>query len=383
MDLSSIRILDHHAHNLLTPQAMAGFTLTAAFTEGYAPEIVSQHVKQTLFFKRSLRQLAELLGCAPTLDGLLAARERLGYEGIAQTLFDAGNFAALILDDGFMPERIMPVAWHNRFAPSYRLIRIEHLAAQLIRELNDWPAFCDAFRAALESRGADVVGFKSIVAYRTGLQVNQPDEDEARRCFAALRAQAEQGHAVRIAHKPLNDWLVWTMMEIAARDSLPVQFHSGFGDPDLDLRLANPLHLRLLFEHSAFRRAPIVLLHASYPFTREAGYLAAVYPNAYLDLGLALPYLSQSGMRFAARAAMELAPLSKIMFSTDAHLIPETFYLGACCGRAVIADALSQAVADGDLTADEAEQAAHDVLHRNAARLYFGKQEPGSPNGAP
>jgi predicted TIM-barrel fold metal-dependent hydrolase len=374
MDLSAIRILDHHAHNLLTPEAIATFTLAAAFTEGYAPEIVSQHVQQTLFFKRSLRQLSDVLGCDPTLDGLVEARHRLGYEGVAEALFRAGHFAALILDDGFMPDRIMPTAWHHRFAPTYRLIRIEHLAALLISTTQRWVSFCEAFRAALESRESNVVGFKSIVAYRTGLQIANPDEDSAQQSFAMLRAQADQGQTVRIAHKPLNDWLVWTMLEVASRDGVPVQFHTGFGDPDLDLRLANPLNLRPLFEHSAFRRAPIVLLHASYPFTREAGYLAAVYPNAYLDFGLAIPYLSQAGMRFAVRAALELAPLSKLMFSTDAHLIPETFYLGARCGREVIAEVLSQAVADGDLTAQEAEQAAWDVLHRNAARLYFGRE---------
>ncbi|MCS6847290.1 MAG: amidohydrolase family protein, partial [Anaerolineae bacterium] len=335
MNLSHIRILDHHAHNLLTPEAMAGFTLTAAFTEGYAQEIVSHHVRETLFFKRSLRQLAEVLQCEPTLEGLLGARERLGYEQTAQTLFDAGGFAALLLDDGFMPDRIMPTAWHNRFVPTYRFIRVEHLAAQLIAEHATWPAFCDAFRAALEARGPDVVGFKSIVAYRTGLDIQPMSPQGAELAFIELRGRAEQGASVRIAHKALNDWLVWTMLEIAARDGLPVQFHTGFGDPDLDLRTANPLHLRPIFENHALRRTPVVLLHASYPFTREAGYLAAVYPNAYLDLGLALPYLSQSGMRFAVRAALELAPISKIMFSTDAHLIPETFYLGARCGREV------------------------------------------------
>ncbi|PJF46639.1 MAG: amidohydrolase [Chloroflexi bacterium] len=377
MDLTHIRILDHHAHNLLTPEAMAGFTLTAAFTEGYAQEIVSQHVRETLFFKRSLRQLAEALDCAPTLEGLLDAREQLGYEQIAQTLFDAGGFAALLLDDGFMPDRIMPTAWHNRFAPTYRFIRIEHLAAQLIAQHARWPMFAEAFRAALEARGSDVVGFKSIIAYRTGLGIAPPEEDAAQQCFGELRAQAERGLPVRIAHPPLNHWLVWTMMIIAARDGVPVQFHTGFGDPDLDLRMANPLHLRPLFEHAPFRGAPVVLLHASYPFTREAGYLAAVYPNAYLDLGLALPYLSRAGMRFAVRAALELAPLSKIMFSTDAHLIPETFYLGARCGREIIADVLSQTIADGDLSAAEADAAALDILHRNAARLYFGQEHIG------
>ncbi|MCS7056361.1 MAG: amidohydrolase family protein [Thermoflexales bacterium] len=374
MNLSHIPILDHHAHNLLRPEAMANFTLTAAFTEGYAQEIVSRHVYETLFFKRSLRQLAEVLGCAPTLEGLLDARARLGYEQTAQVLFDAGGFAALLLDDGFMPDRIMPTAWHNRFAPTYRFIRIEHLAAQLIAQHATWPRFCEAFRAALEARGPDVIGFKSIVAYRTGLDVQPMDAQGAERAFIALRARAERGEPVRVADKPLNDWLVWTMLEIAARDRVPVQFHTGFGDPDLDLRTANPLHLRPIFENAALRGAPIVLLHACYPFTREGGYLAAVYPNAYLDLGLALPYLSRPGMRFAVSAALELAPVSKVMFSTDAHLIPETFYLGARCGREIIAEVLSHAVADGDLSSAEADAAALDILHRNAARLYFGKE---------
>ncbi len=128
-----------------------------------------------------------------------------------------------------------------------------------------------------------------------------------------------------------------------------MQFHTGFGDPNLDLRTANSLHLRSIFEDATLRRAPIVLLHAGYPFTREGGYLAAVYPKAYLDLGLALAYLSCAGMRFAACSVGSLVPISKIMFSTYAHLIPQTFYLGARCGREVIPEVLSGAVADGDL----------------------------------
>jgi len=373
LDLSHIRILDHHAHNLLTPDAMRKFTLTAAFTEGYAEEIVSQHVTQTLFFKRSLRQLAEVLNCEPTLEGLLDAREQLGYEGLAWTLFEAGRFAALLLDDGFMPDRIMTTAWHNRFAPTYRFIRIEYLAEQLIKQHPTWQAFVEAFRAALAVRDETVVGFKSIVAYRTGLDVRPPNDEEAQAAFAALRARAERDLPVRVALKPLNDWLVWTALEVAAHDRVPIQFHTGFGDPDLDLRLANPLHLRPLFERAELRSVPIVLLHAGYPYTREAGYLAAVYPNAYLDLGLAIPYLSRGGMRFAARAALELAPISKIVFSTDAHLIPETFYLGARCGRETLAEVLEEAVRNGDLTTSEAERAAQDILHDNAARLYFGR----------
>lgn len=53
----------------------------------------------------------------------------------------------------------------------------------------------------------------------------------------------------------------------------------SFGDKDLDLRLSNPLHLRNLLEDSRFSKSQIVLLHASYPFCKEASYLASVYPQ--------------------------------------------------------------------------------------------------------
>ena len=42
-------------------------------------------------------------------------------------------------------------------------------------------------------------------------------------------------------------------------------------------------------EDRRLRQVPLVLLHASYPYTREAGYLASVYPHVYVDLGLAVP----------------------------------------------------------------------------------------------
>ncbi|WP_235147944.1 MULTISPECIES: hypothetical protein [Fischerella] len=41
--------------------------------------------------------------------------------------------------------------------------------------------------------------------------------------------------------------------------------------------MANPLYLRELLESPQYRHVPIVLLHASYPYMQEAGYLASVY----------------------------------------------------------------------------------------------------------
>ncbi|XP_028075535.1 protein fluG-like [Camellia sinensis] len=65
-----------------------------------------------------------------------------------------------------------------------------------------------------------------------------------------------------------------------------MQIHTGFGDKDLDLRLSNPLHLRTLLEDKRFSKCRLVLLHASYPFSKEASYLASVYSQVLLGFSV-------------------------------------------------------------------------------------------------
>ena len=60
-----------------------------------------------------------------------------------------------------------------------------------------------------------------------------------------------------------------------------------------------------------------------------ASTLASVYPGAYVDLGLTVPYASVRGMRTALHEAMHLAPITKVLLSTDAQRTPETFWLAA------------------------------------------------------
>lgn len=113
-----------------------------------------------------------------------------------------------------------------------------------------------------------------------------------------------------------------------------------------------------------------MLLHAGYPFMREAGYLTAVYPQVYVDFGLAIPDASIAGMRSVLRQLLETAPTTKVLFSSDAHESPELFYLCAKWGLETLAYVLSAAVRDGDLRRDEADSSARRILHDNACNLY-------------
>src|SRR5712692_3160796 len=136
LDLSAIPIVDQHAHNLLRPDV--AYAYSAAFTEAHDPAVYTGFAKETLFFRRSIREIAALLGCEAELDALEAARARLGYDEVAHRCFAASGIAMILLDDGFLPDQIQPTDWHRRFAQVYRLLRVESLAEGLIDEATSW-----------------------------------------------------------------------------------------------------------------------------------------------------------------------------------------------------------------------------------------------------
>ncbi|MCC7105812.1 MAG: amidohydrolase family protein, partial [Chloroflexi bacterium] len=188
----------------------------------------------------------------------------------------------------------------------------------------------------------------------------------------ALQEARRQGHGhlsragrqARLTSKPLLDPLLLVAAEWASERAVPLQLHSGVGDRDLDLRLANPMHLRPALEDGPLARAPVVLLHASYPYTREASYLAAVYPNVYVDLSEATPLLTGPTLARLMEELLALAPVTKVLYGSDAWGVPEWFWLAARAARRALA------VATAWLPADEAAWLARRVLAENARELY-------------
>ncbi|KAJ4777257.1 Glutamine synthetase [Rhynchospora pubera] len=209
---------------------------------------------------------------------------------------------------------------------------------------------------------------KSIAAYRSGLEINP--------CVTEL--EAEEGlfqelngsKPIRITNKGFIDYIFTRSLEVAVFFKFPVQVHTGLGDKDLDLKKSNPIHLRTVLADKRFGKSKIVLLHASYPFSKEASYLASAYSQVYLDFGLATPNISVQGMISSLKNLLELAPTKKVMFSTNGYAFPETFYLGAKRSRDVVFNVLSDACGDGDLTIEEALEAVKDIFRENALRLY-------------
>ena len=284
------------------------------------------HVATGVMYRRAMRALAAFFGCDTTEDAVFAHRLSMDPLEYAGALLRATGTEALLIDDGFPPAELS-VNWEElgRVAscPSAPIMRIERVGAAGIAE------------AVSRAREDGFVGLKTIAAYRGGLDLSLLSDEVRDGLVHALEANQATG------------------------DPLPVQVHCGFGDADLSLPLARPGLLKPLIER--FDTTPFVLLHC-YPFVREAGWLAHVYPNVFFDLSLTIPHVTQPAT--ALREALELAPVSKLLYASDAARTPELYYLAAMWWRDALAEVLPE------LSGDDAEADARAILRDNAVALY-------------
>lgn len=375
IDLSHVPLVDNHCHGIYHTQEIKDiYAWRQYFTESSDSAIRSTHVATTLFYHRLIRAMAEFFACAATEDAILTARQKYDGCNLTRQYLQAANFAALLLDKGHpLAELVFSDAEHAelascRVAP---MLRVELLMQELILAYDTLSAVVEALKAALDDvRGQGYIALKSIVAYRTGLDIRTWNNDDVNAAFVEARREGQIHGAVRLMHKPLLDTLLHVVFSQAARQELPIQFHTGYGDTDADMLLANPLNLRAVLERKEYRSMPIVLLHESYPYTRQGAYLATVYEHVYLDLSYGIPFLGYNEMLDCTRAAFDVAPFSKLLYSSDGVGMPEIHWLSARDGRRIIGQVLGERVASGELDITEAEAAGVAVLRDNALRLY-------------
>ena len=374
VDLTLVPVVDNHCHGILLDQVFGDIaSWRGAFTESTDPGMARDHVATTAFYQRLTRTLAGILACEPEEQAVFAARAGKDGRELATTLLRAANIDTLLVDTGFPPpQEVLPVPELGELGGcgAEPMLRLEVLMERLLEENDSLAGTEEALDAALDDvRAQGYVALKSIAAYRTGLDIREWPWDEAEGSFRAYQSDAEAGSA-RLVHKPLLDTLLHVAFARAARQEVPVQFHVGYGDAETDLLLGNPLYLRRVLQRPDYRGMPVVLLHECYPYTRQGGYLAAVYENVYLDLSYGIPLLGYGEMLSFTRAALGVAPTSKLMYSSDGIGVPELHWISALDGRRVLGEALGEMVSHGELALPEAEAAGESILRGNAMRLY-------------
>jgi uncharacterized protein len=367
--LEGVALVDHHCHGAVRRELdRAQFEQLATEADAPAPAGCTALDSQLGFAIR--RWCAPVLDLEPHADAeeYLARRSALGAAEVNRRFLTAAGIGAFLVDTGYAADDLLAPAEMAAAAGAAagEVVRLEAVAEQLPRTGTGAAGFAAAYVEALHAATADAAGLKSVIAYRHGLDFDPepPTAREVRDAAGRWLRRVAVSPAARLDDPVLLRHLLWAGVD----RGLPLQFHTGFGDPDLQLDRCDPARMTG-FLHAVQPRGTTVLLLHCYPYQRQAGYLAQVFPHVYCDVGLAVNYV---GARAAAVVAesLELTPFHKVLYSSDAYGLAELHHLGAVLFRRAFDEVVGGWVDAGLWSASDAGRVARMVGAGNAERVY-------------
>lgn len=365
-EVAAMGLVDHHVHGALRRDVVRAVFESMITEAPHAPSAGSAFDSQVGFAIR--RWCAPLLDLPEhaSADAYWQARTTIGNEEVNHRLLTAAGTDHVLLETGFQGDDVLDLDGHRSAcgADVREVVRLEAVAEALLAETGSTDAFLNAFPDRLHDATADAVGVKSILAYRYGFDVpaERPSADEVRTGVDETLRSADAG--LRVTDPGLLRYLLWCGVD----RGLPIQLHTGYGDPDLDLHRSNPILLSAWLRGIEHVGVPVMLLHC-YPYHREAGYLAQVFDHVHFDVGLGINYTGAQSRQLVAEA-LELAPFHKQLYSSDAWGPAELHLLGSVLWRRAVADVVGEWVRRGDWAHDDAVRVLHMVGHGNAERVY-------------
>ena len=245
VDLSHVEIVDAHTHPYrlgdLLAKGSAGFDTRMMFLgESFHSSsrvhddlwgVADGFTDSTVFALAMRRWLAAHLGCEPTREAVTSAREEaLQADAVAYTkgLLDAAGVVAILSDEGF-PQPPIPA---DEFASTIGVTvhRVTRLEPWILQHRD---GSFDDLVSGVETEATDAaadpncVAYKSIVAYRTGLDVGDPSASEAAAAFDRWRS--DDWKETREHAKPVRDFLIRRTLDVAKaqRSAVPFPLRRG------------------------------------------------------------------------------------------------------------------------------------------------------------
>jgi uncharacterized protein len=358
-------LVDHHCHSVVAAD-LADDAFAALLTESDRPPAPGTSFWDSRLGLAVRRHCPPVLGLppyAPAAD-YLARRRDVGAGQATERLLRAAGITTLLVDTGLAaaagtPLLPLPGLAAAAGASAREIVRLETVAERTVPGTSA-EGYAAALAEGLREAVADAVAVKTVLAYRHGLDIDPepPTGPAVLRAAGEWLRELDTGAPPRLTNPVLLRHLLWQAVELR----LPIQLHTGFGDPDLTLHRADPSLLTPFIRAVEPYGARLVLLHC-YPYHRQAGWLAQAYPHVYADVGLTLTHVGDRAPQVLAEA-MELAPFGKLLFSTDAYGLPELYLVGVEQYRAALADCTA------GLPDAEAARIAELVSAGNARHLY-------------
>lgn len=360
-------LIDDHCHPFsLEPGPLRLERLTLDVEDAAGAEMRAEVLPTSVFQELLVQRLAQRLACEPPEVVAARAEAATAWDSYVRALFADAGLSALVMDPAYPPIDADAVAVYEKLSGCsiHLLHRIDPVIDGALEKGAPADDVVEAVVSSMErAASGGAVGFKTVIAYRTGLDVS-PDAgiEDARR---SLEASADL--PLRRQGKALRDLVLRRALGVAADLGLPFQIHTGFGETDIRLREADPLLLEELLRTPEGKAARVVLIHGSFPYHEEVGFLAN-RPNVYVDVSL-FNIFAPLGVAERILRIIDVAPTAKVLFGTDAFNEPELFWFGAVVLREAW-EAARVRLAEAGAGSGWIEESERAMFEGNARRLY-------------
>jgi len=350
-----MKIIDSHSH-WFSAKIMDEKQFIMASAESWRENEINSDVitmnKLRPFYLYLKNELTKLLG-----ENFIEERNKMIRDdpvNYMKFLFNDAQIEGFVIDVGFGSKEVeIP-------AKLKLLFRIESIINDLF-SLSSFDKALEHFNEILREKIREgYSGFKTIIAYRTGLKIDC-NLELARKDFLDNKMEWYG----RIA-KGFRDYLVCETLRIAKELKVPVQIHTGAGDRDIKFELSRPSYLTNIVRKY---EGIVVLVHAGYPYHRESAWMSYIFPSVHLDTSQVIPFAPLAAYNIL-REIFEVAPLNKVMHGSDAFEIPEIAWLGARLAKKAISKVTNELVEKNILNEREAEELVNRFLYENARNIY-------------
>ncbi len=307
-------------------------------------------------------------------------------------LREKSNIERAVLDTSLITP--IKVVDQELFAPVIRFrdfiivrsrLEIEELGRRTNTRIHELQDLVEALEKELTENLNMIVGVKIGLAYMRSLNFEKVTFSEAEEVFNNIYKERT---FKRIAidkkgkylpselsiteTKPLQDYMVHKILQLASKYSLPVQIHTGLQEGNENIITnSNPTLLTNLFRE--YGEVKFDIFHGSYPYTGELAALAKNFPNVYVDMCW-LHIISPHRARAALHEWLDTVPSNKILGFGGDYQFVEGVYGHLTIARENVAKVLTEKVEEGCFSEEYAKYLANRLLRENVRELFFSEK---------
>jgi predicted TIM-barrel fold metal-dependent hydrolase len=322
------------------------------------------------------------------------AMKKLHKEGLYEHVLKERSGIELSINDVSsveMDERFnVPVMnFDNYVLPTSRrdLRELSQVSGRPIHAIED---LLDSLKQHYDSVAKRIVGVKIGLAYERKLSFDKTERGEAEKVFnriyrtrtfesidvmpygsRPLSRNVPTGIDLADA-KPLQDYMVHLIIQLAGRYGHPVQIHTGLHEGNENIiSNSNPdLLVNLFMEYPEVK---FDVFHAGYPYFRELATIAKNFPNVYPDLCW-IHIVSPKAARIILSEWLDMVPSNKILAFGGDYRFVEGVYGHIKMARRNVAKVLNEKVEEDEIGLKQAFSLSKKVLRENAIKLFNLKE---------